>query len=103
VSDAGSETTRVAATVSGDVQGVGFRWFIAREARHLGILGWVANAADGSVRIEAQGDRPSVDRLLELARVGPPGARVDRVTSSEMQPRPDESSFAIRSLAHSGD
>jgi acylphosphatase len=98
-----SEPTRVAATVSGDVQGVGFRWFIAREARHLGLAGWVANAADGSVRIEAQGDRSSVDRLLELAHVGPPGARVDRVTSTDMQPRPDDSGFAIRSLAHSGD
>jgi acylphosphatase len=103
VKDSTAAIARVAATIRGDVQGVGFRWFVAREARHLGLVGWVANAPDGSVRLEAQGDRAAVDRLLEHAHVGPPGARVDGVTSNEMQPRPEESGFAIRSLAHSGD
>ena len=41
--------------VRGRVQGVGFRWFVEREAHILGIAGWVRNNADGSVEILAQG------------------------------------------------
>lgn len=101
MSDAG--TVRVAATITGDVQGVGFRWFVVREARQLGVVGWVANAADGSVRLEAEGDRVSVARLLELTRLGPPGARVDRVSSVEIEPHGGEPAFGVRALAHPGD
>jgi acylphosphatase len=94
---------RIAATVSGQVQGVGFRWFVVREARGLGVTGWVANAADGSVRLEAQGDREAVGRLLELLREGPPGSRVQRVESGEMETLDGEDRFAIRSMSHPGD
>lgn len=94
---------RVAATVSGQVQGVGFRWFVVREASGLGLVGWVANAPDGSVRLEAEGDRASVERLLALVRVGPPGARVNGVRSMESASLGTESRFAVRSLAHPGD
>jgi len=103
MTDGRAGTVRVTAVVSGQVQGVGFRWFIVREARHLGLVGWVANAPDGSVRLEAQGDRGSVSRLIELAGVGPPGAHVLNVTSTETQPIEEESGFGMRSMAHTGD
>ena len=94
---------RVAATIWGQVQGVGFRWFVVREARALGLIGWVANAPDGSVRLEAEGDRQSIDRLLELVRQGPPGASVRNVESAEMEALGSESGFATRSMSHPGD
>jgi hypothetical protein len=46
---------RLHAVVHGRVQGVGFRYFVMREARALGLSGWVRNQADGSVEVEAEG------------------------------------------------
>jgi acylphosphatase len=94
---------RVSATVQGQVQGVGFRWFVVREASYLGLVGWVANAADGSVVLEAEGNRSRVERLLELVRTGPPGAAVEGVSRSELRPLGSETRFSVRSLAHTGD
>jgi acylphosphatase len=94
---------RVAAKVRGQVQGVGFRWFIVRQASQLGLVGWVANAPDGSVVLEAEGDGSAVERLLELVRTGPPGAFVEAVSRSDLRPLGTEARFSVRSLAHSGD
>jgi acylphosphatase len=94
---------RVAATVRGQVQGVGFRWFVVREGSYLGLVGWVANAPDGSVVLEAEGDPSRIERLLELARTGPPGAAVQGVSRAEVRPLGSETRFSVRSLAHPGD
>jgi acylphosphatase len=94
---------RIAATIRWQVQGVGFRWFVVRHAGQLGLAGWVANASDGSVVLEAEGDRAALDRLLQLVREGPPGAVVQGVSSSDLRATGDESRFAVRSQAHRGD
>jgi acylphosphatase len=94
---------RISATVRGQVQGVGFRWFVVRQAHQLGLVGWVANAADGSVVLEAEGDGSAVQRLLELVRTGPPGAAVEGVSRSELRTLGNETKFSVRSLAHRGD
>lgn len=94
---------RFSATVRGQVQGVGFRWFVVRQASQLGVVGWVANAPDRSVVLEAEGDRSGVERLLELVRTGPPGAVVEGVSRSELRPLGSEARFSVRSLAHPGD
>ncbi len=65
--------------VSGQVQGVGFRYALADEARARGVDGWVRNRRDGSVEGVLAGPRPSVDALIEWARHGPPAARVTAV------------------------
>src|SRR4051794_25389712 len=70
---------RLDATVSGRVQGVGFRYFVLRVASGLDLTGWVANTPDGSVQCVAEGERRDLERLLSALRDGPPGARVDRV------------------------
>jgi len=58
--------TRVEVIFHGRVQGVGFRATVAGLARDLPVTGWVRNEPDGSVRMEAQGDRDQVERLLAL-------------------------------------
>ena len=65
--------------IRGRVQGVGFRFFAVREARRLHLSGVVRNLADGAVEVEAEGDRPSLERLLKALRVGPHAARVASV------------------------
>ena len=45
---------RLVAIVRGQVQGVGYRWFVQREAARLGLQGWVANQLDGSVEVVAE-------------------------------------------------
>jgi acylphosphatase len=71
---------RVHALVHGRVQNVGFRMFVARHARQLGLSGWVRNLPDGRyVEVEAQGEDPAVHQLLGLLRYGPAGAHVEDV------------------------
>jgi acylphosphatase len=72
---------RLHAVVRGDVQGVGFRFFLMREARSLGLRGWVRNRDDGSVELVAEGPRRDLDRLLATASRGPSHARVSDVKS----------------------
>jgi len=69
--------------VRGRVQGVGFRWFVEREAHLLGIAGWVRNNADGSVEVLAMGSRHQLLGLRSRLRAGPRAARVDNVEETE--------------------
>ena len=57
--------------VSGRVQGVGFRWFVEREAATLGITGWVRNRDDGRVEVMATGTREQLSALDARLREGP--------------------------------
>jgi acylphosphatase len=66
-------------SVSGRVQGVGFRWFVAREARALGLAGWVRNLESGEVQVVATGPATQVERLRAALLRGPANARVDAV------------------------
>ena len=68
--------------VSGRVQGVGFRWFVEREAATLGITGWVRNRDDGRVEVMATGTREQLSALDARLREGPRAARVDDVAVS---------------------
>jgi acylphosphatase len=62
------------------VQGVGFRWFVARHARALGLGGYARNLADGRVEVVASGtEAEAIGRLEELLRSGPAHARVEKV------------------------
>ena len=81
--------------VRGRVQGVGFRWFVEREAHVLGVSGWVRNNADGSVEVLAQGTRDQLLGLRSRLRHGPRAARVDDVEESEVGPVAGLTSFRI--------
>jgi acylphosphatase len=65
--------------IHGRVQGVGFRWNAAREARSRGIKGFVKNLSDGSVYIEAEGEKEILEDFAEWCRLGPPFSSVDSV------------------------
>jgi acylphosphatase len=94
---------RLEATVRGRVQGVGFRYFVVRRAMELGVVGWVANAADGSVRCVAEGDAADLDALAASLEVGPLGAIVDAVDVVRMAATGRFERFQVRSGTHSGD
>lgn len=66
--------------VTGRVQGVFYRQTTRDKARALGLSGWVRNADDGSVEIEAHGPAERLEELIGWCRQGPPGARVSAVT-----------------------
>ena len=73
---------RLHAMVHGDVQGVGFRYFVQRKAHALGLSGWVRNNDDGTVELVAEGPRRDLDELSRAAGEGPRMARVDRVDAT---------------------
>ena len=70
-------------TVSGRVQGVGFRWFVVREASSRNLKGWTRNLPDGRVEVLAQGEPDAVRELAEALARGPSAARVDRVDGAD--------------------
>jgi acylphosphatase len=65
--------------VRGRVQGVGFRWFVHREASELELKGWVRNTEDGDVEVVAAGDPEGLAELRTSLQRGPRGSRVDKV------------------------
>src|SRR6266850_4026339 len=81
--------------VRGRVHGVGFRWFVEREAHTLGIAGWVRNRADGTVEVLAMGTRDQLSGLRTRLREGPRAARVDDVEESEAEPVKGLNAFRI--------
>jgi acylphosphatase len=62
--------------VEGLVQGVGFRWFVARHADSLGLKGYVSNLYNGNVEIEAVGERGMIEELIKQVKIGPRSAHV---------------------------
>lgn len=98
-----SGRVRLDAAVRGRVQGVGYRWFAFREAAALGLDGWVANQADGSVRLVAEGARGDLERLVERLREGPPAGWVDDIQVRWEPARGERSGFRIESGHHRGD
>jgi acylphosphatase len=65
--------------VSGQVQGVGYRWWTTRVACALGISGTVRNLSDGRVEVQAQGSDSALCALEEELLRGPASSRVDSV------------------------
>ena len=70
--------------VKGRVQGVGFRWFVHREASELALNGWVRNTEDGDVEVVASGTAEDIAELRASLKKGPRGSRVDRVVEHHL-------------------
>ncbi len=82
--------------VQGRVQGVGFRWFVHREASELELRGWVRNTEDGDVEVVATGKPADLDELRTSIHQGPRGSRVDRVIEHVLEEREGENLEAFK-------
>lgn len=69
----------IQARVTGQVQGVAFRWHTQERAQQLGVVGWVRNEVDGSVHGHAEGDDDAVEAWVAWCHEGSPAASVERV------------------------
>ena len=75
-----AEVAHLSAIVYGRVQGVFFRYFVHNEAKRLGLTGYVRNLTRGdAVEVQAEGEKQQLNKLLVELKVGPPGARVEKV------------------------
>jgi acylphosphatase len=73
------KTAGVHCVVQGLVQGIGYRWFVQKKARDLGIAGWVSNLDDGSVEVEAEGQRSVLEEFIRALRFDHPWAHVEDI------------------------
>ena len=76
--------------VSGDVQGVGFRWYCREQAMGRDLRGWVKNLPDRQVEAVFEGASDAVDALVEWCRHGPTGARVEGVEVKDESPKGEQ-------------
>jgi acylphosphatase len=86
--------------IQGRVQGVGFRWFVQREASELALRGWVRNTEDGHVEVLAAGEPADLDDLRASLKRGPRGSRVDNIVEHTLVESEAEglSSFRIEGV-----
>jgi len=87
---------RLHISVFGDVQGVFFRANTQDKARELGLRGWVRNVRDGSVEIVAEGEKETLEKLLEWCSHGPVAATVSRLEHEWLENKNEFSDFKIR-------
>lgn len=89
---------RVHLLISGQVQGVGFRYAAAAFARELEVSGWVKNLPDGRVEIEVIGEGEPFETFLDWCKQGPPNCKVKSVeiASRESVPKPAHPRFEIK-------
>ena len=88
--------TRLQVRITGHVQGVGFRFYAEREARRLGLTGWVRNLPDGDVELLAEGEDVALQRMLAWCREGPPSAAVMNVQANWAEGLGEFTDFRIR-------
>ncbi|NLE00746.1 MAG: acylphosphatase [Fibrobacter sp.] len=89
------ETKRFAVTVSGKVQGVGFRFFTREAAKKHKLSGWVRNLEDGSVQMEIQGADNDLCAFLKVVENGPILSFVSAMECKEIPLRSEENKFLI--------
>ena len=86
---------RVHIVVIGHVQGVGFRYYTFKKAREIGIAGFVKNLPDGTVEIEAEGERSLLEELIEAVKVGPRTAVVNDLHINWEEPTGEYQNFSV--------
>jgi len=88
----------VTVRIRGQVQGVGFRYWLRQEARRAGVDGWVRNISNGTVEAFFAGNPEPVDAIVAKCRIGPAGANVIGVDINKAEDEPG-SGFRIRRRA----
>jgi acylphosphatase len=87
---------RLKVVVRGEVQGVGFRWAVQRQAGRLGLTGYAKNLPDGSVRVEAEGDPDRLDQLEAFLHQGPRWAEVQSLETERIPATGEFRDFGAR-------
>ena len=87
---------RARLTISGIVQGVGYRYYCRREAQGRGLAGWVRNLPDGRVEAVLQGERPQVEDMIKWCYRGPSEARVTDICVLYEEASDDPVDFGVR-------
>lgn len=90
------QPSRAQIRIRGRVQGVYYRASMVQEAHKARLVGWVRNCEDGSVEAVAEGRRAAIEALLAWCRLGPPGARVERVDVTWGEAAGEFSGFLIK-------
>jgi acylphosphatase len=85
----------VHATITGLVQGVGYRAFVERQAAMRGLSGWVRNRSDGSVEAVFAGEAQAVEAILDACRAGPRLAVVEQVAVEDLADRDETRGFRV--------
>lgn len=92
-----TDLASVQAMVYGRVQRVYFRDFTSRHAAELGVTGYVRNLPDGkAVEVQAEGERNKLEQMIDQLKVGPPGARVEKVVTNWSEYTGSYPDFSIR-------
>lgn len=82
--------------ISGQVQGVGFRYFAQKQAKTLNLKGWVRNTLDGGVLANVQGTKHAIDSFTDHMWIGPPMSEVTSVIKTKTEVLEEYSDFNIR-------
>jgi len=82
--------------VAGRVQGVGFRYYVQKQAQIFQLKGWVRNSADGSVLVMVQGDKVVIDTFIDYLRIGPTMSRVTNVVTTPVNVSEPFTDFRVR-------
>lgn len=86
---------RIHVVISGNVQGVNFRYYTMQEANRLNVTGWVRNRTDGTVEVLAEGETDALEALHQFLHRGSPAARVKQVNIEWKTPTGEYSDFEI--------
>ena len=95
MTDASDSPVRARISVSGRVQGVGYRAFTVRAATERGLIGGVRNCEDGRVELEAEGAKDQIMSLIAALKIGPPASRVTDVRVEWVSATGRHTDFAI--------
>jgi len=97
------QTSQAHAVITGQVQGVSFRYYTYHEALKSGLKGWVRNLRDGRVEALFEGEHESIERVLAWCRLGPPSAQVEEVQVEWQSPSGKLAGFQVRPTANLGE
>jgi acylphosphatase len=83
-------------TVTGRVQGVGYRYFAVQKANEMGITGWVKNSVDGGVIIVAQGIEEEIETFIDYLYIGPTRSRVVQISKVKFNTLSNFDNFSVK-------
>jgi len=90
------EKVRVRIIVSGRVQGVGYRNNVFKQAKKIGVNGWVRNLGDGRVEAVFEGEKQEVERIINWAKKGPLFANISDFKIEWQEPKGEFNNFEVK-------